>query len=53
LIFGAMELFFGITGTQQGVAHFAHLGGMVTGYFLILKWRRDYERRIEAQRGFD
>ena len=31
-IYGAIELFLGVTGTQQGVAHFAHLGGMAGGY---------------------
>ena len=40
LVFGALELFLGVTGTQQGVAHFAHLGGMLGGFLLILAWRR-------------
>ncbi len=39
LIYGGIELFFGITGTDSGVAHFAHLGGMIFGYFLIRHWR--------------
>jgi membrane associated rhomboid family serine protease len=39
LIYGAIELFFGITGTDSGVAHFAHLGGMFFGYLLIRHWR--------------
>jgi membrane associated rhomboid family serine protease len=34
-IYGAIELFLGVTGTQQGVAHFAHLGGMAGGYLMI------------------
>jgi membrane associated rhomboid family serine protease len=38
-LFGAIELFFGITGTQAGVANFAHLGGML-GAFLLIQWRR-------------
>jgi rhomboid family protein len=37
--YAAIELFFGITGTQAGVAHFAHLGGMLGGYLLIEYWR--------------
>ena len=37
-IFGGIELFYGVTGTQTGVAHFAHLGGMVFGYILIKYW---------------
>lgn len=39
LIYGAIELYLGITGTQAGVAHFAHLGGMLAGLVLILYWR--------------
>ena len=27
--YGAVELFLGVTGTSAGVAHFAHLGGMI------------------------
>jgi len=38
-LYGVMELFLGVFGTQQGVAHFAHLGGMAAGYLLILYWR--------------
>ena len=37
--YGALELFLGVTGTQAGVAHFAHLGGML-GAFLMILWRR-------------
>ena len=39
LIFGAMELYLGIFGSGRGVAHFAHLGGMVTGFVMIQYWR--------------
>lgn len=37
--YGAIELFLGVTGTQAGVAHFAHLGGMAGGFVLIEYWR--------------
>ena len=40
LIYGLLELFFGMTGIQQGVAHFAHLGGMRWGLALLWMWRR-------------
>jgi membrane associated rhomboid family serine protease len=33
------ELFFGVTGREQGVAHFAHLGGLLGGALCILYWR--------------
>ncbi|CAA9312274.1 MAG: FIG056164: rhomboid family serine protease [uncultured Lysobacter sp.] len=38
-IYGAVELLMGITGTMPGVAHFAHLGGMLFGWLLIRYWR--------------
>jgi membrane associated rhomboid family serine protease len=38
LVFGALELFFGLAG-GGGVAHFAHLGGMVGGFLMIRFWR--------------
>lgn len=38
-IFGGIELFSGITGTQSGIAHFAHLGGMLGSLILLLFWR--------------
>ena len=37
--YGAIELVLGVTGTQAGVAHFAHLGGMLGAFFMI-QWRR-------------
>src|SRR5688500_5130652 len=40
--FAALELFFGVTGTAQGVAHFAHLGGMVGGWLMIQYRRRRF-----------
>ncbi|HGG59921.1 MAG TPA: rhomboid family intramembrane serine protease [Gammaproteobacteria bacterium] len=39
LLYGAIELWAGVTGTEAGVAHFAHLGGMLFGYLLIRYWR--------------
>jgi len=38
-LYGVLELFLGVTGTQAGVAHFAHLGGMLGGAIMILIWR--------------
>jgi len=37
--YGVIELFFATSGLQPGVANLAHLGGMVSGIFLILYWR--------------
>jgi membrane associated rhomboid family serine protease len=37
--YALIELFFGVTGREQGVAHFAHLGGLLGGALCILYWR--------------
>lgn len=39
MVFGALELLLGVSGTQSGVAHFAHLGGLAGGY-LYLRFNR-------------
>ena len=38
-IYAVLELFFGVTGRAQGVAHFAHLGGMLGGALCLLAFR--------------
>jgi membrane associated rhomboid family serine protease len=38
-VYGVIELFLGVTGREQGVAHFAHLGGMLGGALCMLYWR--------------
>ena len=44
LIFGALELLSGISPRMDdNVAHFAHLGGMLFGFLLILYWRKKGE----------
>ena len=40
IIFAAIEMLTGILGTSDGVAHFAHLGGMLFGLILILIWKK-------------
>ena len=44
-LYGLLELYLGVTGTSQGVAHFAHLGGMVVGFVLLTLWRGQARRR--------
>jgi membrane associated rhomboid family serine protease len=44
-LYGVLELYLGITQTAQGVAHFAHLGGMATGFVMIRYWRAQARRR--------
>jgi membrane associated rhomboid family serine protease len=38
-IYAGIELFLGVTGTLSGIAHFAHLGGMVGSALVITQWR--------------
>jgi rhomboid family protein len=38
-IYACLELFLGVTGTLSGIAHFAHLGGMVGSALVLLQWR--------------
>ena len=39
-LYAAVELLLGVTGTLSGVAHFAHLGGMIGSALVVLQWRR-------------
>jgi membrane associated rhomboid family serine protease len=39
-LYAAIELANGVLGTQAGVAHFAHLGGMLGGGLVLQGWRR-------------
>jgi membrane associated rhomboid family serine protease len=38
-VYAVLELVMGVTGTQSGVAHFAHLGGMIGGFIMLRYWR--------------
>src|SRR5215831_4089616 len=40
ILYGLLELFSGIFGTDQGIAHFAHLGGMLGSYLTLRHWRK-------------
>jgi membrane associated rhomboid family serine protease len=49
-IFASLELFLGVTGTLSGIAHFAHLGGMVGSALVVLQWRSSARARTEKTR---
>lgn len=40
IIFGAIEIVLGITSTGAGIAHFAHLGGLIFGFILLMYWKK-------------
>ena len=42
LIFAGIELLTGVTGTGGGIAHFAHLGGLIFGFLLIWYWKKKH-----------
>ena len=42
LIFAGIELLTGMTGTGGGIAHFAHLGGLIFGFLLIMYWKKNH-----------
>jgi len=39
-LYAGLELFLGVTGTLSGIAHFAHLGGMIGSALVVMQWRR-------------
>ncbi|HMH87767.1 MAG TPA: rhomboid family intramembrane serine protease [Steroidobacteraceae bacterium] len=45
-IYAGIELFLGVTGTLSGIAHFAHLGGMIGSALVVTQWRRAATRKI-------
>jgi membrane associated rhomboid family serine protease len=49
--YAAIELFMAYSSTGDGVAHLAHLGGMVFGFFLIRYWRRHPDIRYSRRSG--
>jgi membrane associated rhomboid family serine protease len=48
-LYGIFELVMGVTQTLAGVAHFAHLGGMITGFVIIRCWRAPRRARRLAR----
>lgn len=39
-LYAGIELVLGVAGSEPGVAHFAHLGGMIGAYLALRRWRR-------------
>ncbi|MBU0953630.1 MAG: rhomboid family intramembrane serine protease [Nanoarchaeota archaeon] len=50
VVFAILELFYGVTGSNPGVANFGHLGGIITGVVFAL-WFRYREQRRPVQLG--
>jgi len=47
-LYAGIELYLGVTGTLEGIAHFAHLGGLVGGFAVLMHWRAQYARRLRS-----
>ncbi|MDP4290239.1 MAG: rhomboid family intramembrane serine protease [Bacteroidota bacterium] len=45
ILYGAIELYSGVFNKSEGVAHFAHLGGMIFGFILIMIWKHQNRRK--------
>jgi len=42
----AYDLYSGLTNSGDNVAHFAHLGGALTGFILVLIWNKTGSKRF-------
>lgn len=42
----ALDLFGGVSSAGTGIAHFAHLGGAVTGFIIVLIWNKTGRKRF-------
>jgi membrane associated rhomboid family serine protease len=50
-VYGLIELINGVAGTEAGVAHFAHLGGMLGAYLVLRRWHRGRALRDQLRYG--
>ena len=50
MIYAGIELFSAMSSAGDGVAHMAHLGGMLFGFLLILFWRKHPDSRFDMNR---
>ena len=45
-IYAAIDLFGGFSGSTDNVAHFAHLGGLVMGFILVIIWNKTDKKTL-------
>lgn len=46
-VFAAIDLFGGVYPTGSNIAHFAHLGGLIMGFILVIAWGRTNHKRFQ------
>ncbi len=51
IIYGALELFSGIYNMGGNIAHFAHLGGMIFGFLLLMYWKYQHKAKMKKFHG--
>ncbi len=49
-LYAGVELYLGVTGTLEGIAHFAHLGGLVGGFAVLMFWRTQRSRQLRDRK---
>lgn len=45
-LYAGLELYLGVTGSVEGIAHFAHLGGLIGGFIVYFLWRSSMPQRL-------
>ena len=45
-IYAAIDLFGGFSGSSDNIAHFAHLGGLVMGFLLVILWNKTNKKTL-------
>ena len=40
ILFALASVYFGVSGSMGGIAHFAHLGGMLFGFIMLQYWKK-------------
>lgn len=53
IFFAGIEIFFGLSGLQPGIANFGHLGGIIAGALMAFIWKRRAERHHKWERDFE
>jgi membrane associated rhomboid family serine protease len=43
-IYAAIDIFGGFSGGSDNIAHFAHLGGLVAGFVMVILWHQNDKR---------
>ena len=40
-----LGLYYGFSGTQQGIGHFAHIGGAILGFLMVRFWKMQKKKK--------